>query len=68
MPKRARIGGKTHLARRHAVMLGEHRQDGLRGEEVDEAQECRERDDDGAEQHAGRVTVGLGLGGRQSRD
>jgi hypothetical protein len=28
----ARIGSKPHLARRHAVMRGEHRRDGLRGE------------------------------------
>ena len=61
--ERARIGGETHLPRRHAVMLGQHGQDGLRGEEIDEAQERRERDDDGAEEHTGRVTMGLALGG-----
>ena len=61
--ERARIGRETHLPRRHAVMLGEHGQDGLRGEEIDEAQERRERDDDGAEEHACRVTMGLALGG-----
>ncbi len=54
------IGGKAHLARGDAVMGGQRRQNGLGGEQVDEAQERRERNDDRAQEGSRRAGRGVG--------
>ena len=51
------------MARRgDAVMLGERRQDRLRGEQIDHGQERRERDDDEAEERRRWSVHGSGFG------
>ena len=51
--QRAGIDGKAHLRRRHAVMLGERGQDGLRGEQIDDGEKGGQGNDEEAESGAG---------------
>ena len=52
------IGGKSHGGGRHAVMAGERGKDGLRGEQIHHGEKGSERDDNEAEERAGRMRVG----------
>ena len=51
------IGGKSHGGGRHAVMAGERGKDGLRGEQIYNGEKGSERDEDEAEDRAGRMRV-----------
>ena len=71
MPMRAGVDGKAHRGRRHPIVLRQRRQDRLRGEQIDDGEECRQADDQrpaqNMERAAMRVHVRQIHGGRHLR-